>query len=170
MEKNELHAMVLVLWVGDKQRMRRALVHALIDLDQVTHFNCTWEHCVLPNQPLTPSGRFRDSVTFDHTIAKTDGGDDHWQNITLMHHTCNMRKGAEFTQERRAKIGEKLRERWQDPTFREETIKKVAKAINADGMRERKSEAMKRHWADPERKAAHTAKLARGDAWKKGRS
>jgi hypothetical protein len=165
----DLHSHVAELFPGDKRVLQRILLHALIDLGQVTKLECAWENCALPNTSLKPAGKRGACVTFDHTVDRMSGGPDHWRNILLMHHTCNTRKGAVFTPERRAKISAKVRERWQDPAYAQRVIDKSAEVLRTNGSSQRKSEAMKRHWADPERKAAHAAKLSRGESWRKAR-
>jgi len=150
--------------------MIRILVHALIDLEQITSLDCMWSLCVLPGIPLSPAGTRKACATLDHIQARTNGGSDHWRNVQLLHHTCNMRKSHDFTEEHRQKISDAVRKRWQDPEYRATVAPKVAAKLRDPEVRKRKSEAMKRHWADPERKAQHSAKLARGEDWRRARS
>lgn len=166
----DLHAQVIDLFPGEKRCLQRILLHALIDLGHVTVIKCMWKQCVIPDQPLTAEGKRKSSVTWDHTVAVNDGGTDDWRNVQLMHFTCNTRKGALFTDERRVKIGEATRRRWADPDERAKMTEAATAAIRRPEVAAKKSEAMKRHWADPERRAAHTARLARGDAWRQGRN
>lgn len=158
----DLHAQVDYLFPGDRRWLTRILVHALIDLKQVTTLECAWEKCVLPGVPFEPAGMRKACVTLDHIQARTNGGEDHWNNTQLLHHTCNMRKGHNFTEEHRQKISDSVRKRWQDPEYRATVQVKIAEKIRSSESRKRQSEAMKRHWADPERKAKHSAAVKRG--------
>jgi hypothetical protein len=161
---SDLHAQVDVLFPGAKHRLKRALVHALIDLGQVTSFECSWKDCVLPGVPLAPSGRFNDSTTLDHDEAIADGGSDDWRNIQLMHHTCNMRKGALFTETRRELISEAVRQRWQDPAYHARMAAATAAGNRTPEANDKRSASMRLHWSDPERAAKHNAGRLRGDA------
>jgi len=116
--KKRLHQDADKLLIGPKRTFQRIIVHSLIDLEYITSLTCAWESCVLPGVPLAASGRTLDGFTIDHIIAINDGGTDRPENIQLLHHTCNMRKGAIFTEERRAKIAEKTKLRWNDPAYR----------------------------------------------------
>jgi hypothetical protein len=189
MNISDLHEQVSTLFTGPKSSRERSLIHAMIDLGHITEFVCSWEHCVLPGVPLGPShrGKRRDSVTFDHTLARVDGGTDHWSNLRLMHHTCNMRKSHAFGAQVRERISDGPRDRWKnDPAYREQMIDgakarwadpeynervsdRIREALNTDEMRQRRSESMRRHWADPEKRAKRLNNYPRGDAWHEAR-
>lgn len=162
MPLQELHDHVKSLFPGEKQRLTRTLVHALIDLKQITKICCAWDQCVLPGIPLAPSGIHRDSITIDHIIALGDDGTDDWSNIQLMHHTCNMRKGAKFTDERRAKISAASKVKWQDPEYRAKTAAAALAGNLTPEVSAKRRASMKAHWADPERRAQHLAAIAAG--------
>lgn len=135
---NPLYEDVERLFPNWKSVSERALLYAMIDVGHVTDLSCTWEHCVLPGVPLAPRGGGvkKDSMTFDHTVARVDGGTDHWSNLRLMHYTCNMRKAHAMSPEVRAKIADSSRKKWKDPEYRDRMVT-----------------AMKAKWADPEYKA-----------------
>lgn len=166
----DLHSQVELLFPGEKRSLIRMLVHALIDLGQITEIKCAWVQCVLPDVPLAPAGRGRACVTLDHIIATANGGTDDWRNGQLVHFTCNARKAHVFTLEMRQRIGEQTRLRWQDPKQRANILEKVGASLKREDVRERKRVAMKQHWSDPEKKAQHTASLLRGDAHRAARS
>lgn len=184
-----LHERVNDLFPGDKSTSERALLHAMIDLGHVTNWSCQWEHCVLPGIPVGPRkrGKNRDSVTFDHTIARVDGGHDHWSNLRLMHHTCNMRKSHAFGEATRKKIGDSSRKLWEDPEYRslmtdgmrahwadpeykERTSARIREGKRTPEGQQRSSESMKKAWANPEKKAKRVANYPRGEAWHAARN
>lgn len=162
----DLHDQVDHLFPGVKRRLQRTLLHALIDLGHVTVIKCMWDRCVIPDQALTPEGRRNTSVTFDHTLALNDGGTDDWRNIQLMHFTCNTRKGALFTDERREKLSETLKQRWADPEYRAKMSRSQRESQRRPETVAKRSSSMKAHWSDPQRRAQHIASYARGeDHW-----
>lgn len=159
----DLHAQVDALFPG-RRNLARPLLHALIDLGHVTEIRCMWDQCVLPGVPFTPANRSRkDSVSLDHIVALSNGGTDDWRNFQLLHYTCNMRKGAVYTDERRARVSAAGIERWADPEYRAKVMARAAFGGRTQEARDKRREAMIRHWADPERRAAHQSRLARGE-------
>lgn len=159
----QLHLAVDQLFPGRKRCNTRSLIHALIDLGQVTAMQCAWSACVIPQTPLAPAGRSAACATIDHIVALNDGGSDHWSNLQLLHNTCNNRKGALFTDERRARLSMQSRQRWKDPAYREKTAAHAAFGGRSAEARAKRSQAMKKHWSDPARKAAHLVNYPRGD-------
>jgi hypothetical protein len=154
-----MYTQIDVLFPGDKRTLMRALIYALIDLGQITEIKCAWTECVLPDQPLEPAGTRRACATLDHIKARTNGGTDHWTNLQLMHHTCNMRKSHDFTESHRRKVSDSVKKRWQDPTYREKIIEKTTAGNRTEAARAKRSASMKAHWADPERRAKHAKAL-----------
>lgn len=169
---DELYEDIERLFPNWKSVSERALLYAMIDMGHVTDLSCSWEHCVLPGAPLAPRGGGvkKDSLTFDHTVARIDGGTDHWSNLRLMHYTCNMRKGHAMGDATRRRMSDATKRRWEDPEYSEKVRDRITQRLNDEDVREKRSAAMKAHWADPAKRAAHAAQLPRGTAWHEKRS
>jgi 5-methylcytosine-specific restriction endonuclease McrA len=118
-KKESLHQMVDAYFSRHKRRMLRALVHALVDLGQVTSLACQWDKCVLPGVPMEPSGRGPACISLDHIIALENGGSDRPENLQLLHNTCNNRKASIFSDSRRAIMSGYAQRRWRDPKYRD---------------------------------------------------
>jgi len=150
MEKEELHVAFEELLDGRRRGTTRALVHALIDLGFVTSLNCSWQGCVLLGVPLASEGKTDAGLTFDHSIAVSDGGSDRPENIRLLHFRCNMVKGSSYTTGRREALSVAGKHNWQDPRYRAKVIEAARNGSLKPEVVSRKSEAMKRSWRNPD--------------------
>lgn len=166
-QKDRLHAELEALTpaAARARHWQRMVIHALIELEQVTRLECAYEDCSLESRLFGGFGsREKDILTIDHIISKSDGGTDLPSNLQLMHHRCNSVKGqidALKNDSVRARISETSRARWQDPTYVEKARVAQSRAQQRPDVVARKSASMRASWADPEvgaRRAANTSK------------
>lgn len=112
---------------------RRMLVHALIECGAVTELKCQYEFCLHETRDFDPGGSQRGknprALVVDHIVSQKNGGSDRPQNLQVLHHTCNGHKAIkvdtdpELLRELRSA---QMRERWQDPEYREQQIKRLS--------------------------------------------
>lgn len=168
---DDLHAEVeRLLPLEDTRRSpHRMIIHALIDLGLITVLECQYDRCVLSSAEFGVHGKNvrgqRDALTIDHIINLSQGGTDRPENLQLVHWACNVAKGtrdANSDPELKQRHSDGMSRRWrEDADYRE----RMSKRVVSDEERQKRSESMKRHWADPDKRAAHSASLARGDDW-----
>jgi hypothetical protein len=168
MDREALHATADEL-ISDKRFTTSCIVHCLIDLGLVTSLECAYKDCDLPSRKFSKdSTRFqRDHLDLDHKVSRSGGGSHRPENIQIMHHRCNIRKGAsgEAKEARRQRLTEALRQRWQDPEYREK-MSESSRNVSQEA-RDRRAQKMRDHHADPAYKEKVSA--AGREGWKKRR-
>lgn len=71
--------------------VRRALVHAMIDLDFVKEIKCQHSVCLYQDQPFQYERRGDPlSLDLDHIIGQRDAGLHRVENLRITHHGCNV--------------------------------------------------------------------------------